>query len=1548
MSTKIKVFLSHNSADKPAVETLAFRLRAVAENDIEPWLDKWNLIPGDPWQKELENEIGTCAVAAVFVGPHGFGSWHHEEMRTLISRRVEDRTGSFRVIPVLLPGAERGARSSLPKFLVNTTWVEFHHTLDDDEAFQRLVRSIRGKPDVPPPPPGALAACPYRGLKYFDIGDSHLFFGRAAVTEWLVDDVRKTLRAGSEAPRFVAILGASGSGKSSLARAGLYEALKKGAIEGSDNWLFVPPLRPGSNPLESLEIEFLKAAAGSPHLASVATHLKELATNPAALHRAARQLVSDSSPPRRVFLFVDQFEEIFTECDKAGLRGPFLAALLYAARERGGPVIVVLAMRADFYPKVAAFEELARVMDQHQFLVGPMSEDELRQAIEVPAYRAGADFDPGLVDKLIEDVRGQPGALPLLQHALAALWRERVNGRQLTHDAYKTMGGLSGALEKHANRIFDVLTPDQQKLCEHLFLRLVHPGEGAEDTKRRVPLTELTSSGNPVVVAKLIATLSHEDNRLIITEGGDESKSNAPAAPDAKDTLHSASPAFVEVAHEALIRSWSRLRKWIDADRSGLRTHRRLTEAAKEWEDKRRHPEFLYSSGRLAIAREWTASHRDQLTKIENEFLAASRKAERVKTVLTATLVALIVGILGWIAFWGVWSQYNTYWAELGGSERPNELIITRQLKHGAPFKVSTGFTRDLLLFGSVTNFGFPVPNARADWRMLENKLVPSARARLQFATRLDGIGGATTNELVGILSRIDLDEIGPSDLALLVSADPKVGLDFLNAILKVATPKHLGTANTVLLKLLPKLPTDKIRTQTDLLTDSIVRAVVASEDPFEEDVISELELGHGLVPLIDSALALSNSTDIDEQSMGLALLGIRSGKFPGVRATQAINAIIDGLKHRNSNVIANAALALEQRHFLLPADRIVEVAERLVTNLGDKSLVSAHPKMVSTLTLLAPRLADKQIRLVAEAVYGALSNGDLLVSSAAMHALVALRGSLPAERLSLVIDALIRSVTDREFAYETSVAELGLLAKHMSADQMNRVTGLLRNLLQSKETKDKLAAADAFGHLSTMLPIDDVVEATVAAHLAIAGLKYSEWHEGEASLEVLFRSVPPQRIQDCIKQILGMLSKNVGDSPRLLHFYSFPEEVAGVAAYSLLTIVNDETAGFQRGFAANWINAFHFNIPERQTESLRTALLLATKSKDNLLRKAAIAGLTRMSERWPSGRRAELIDSMLESLRDSDDDVVVLAMDALIAWCIATQDKRFDEVANALLAVLMKHRPEFSLVRHPILIRLGEDLPPHRRQKVVEMLWSDWKEGRRDFYSRDRSSALNSFVVLRETLPAEFRTNASDLVENLLGELKDKDGNSKFAAADALGHFADEWPPDRVGLIGDSLLAALKGGDADIELAAVEAFGKFAKRFGPAQRAQCFLALVERVRRQPHKGESSDNDQRLRAACYNSLRKLTAVDSEPETRVLLKNLEHLDSRERLLAIYTLPRRTLAPAELEQIRRLRNDPQNRPWVRMAALETLVEIAREEQAVAAEKEKTKQKPKPDDE
>src|SRR5512142_3087166 len=226
-SFKYHVFLSHNSADKPAVEELAVRLR---REGIEPWLDKWNLIPGDPCQPAMERALTDCATCAVFIGPGGLGPWQNEEMRAAIDRRVGERGDQFRVIPVLLPGTERPERGKLPLFLTATTWVEFRRSLDDEEVFRRLVCGIRGQEPGPGPGGGSFAGqCPYRGLEVFDVEHTPFFFGREALTEWLVVALRAS-PSGQE-NRFLAILGASGSGKSSLARAGLIPTLRRGALE---------------------------------------------------------------------------------------------------------------------------------------------------------------------------------------------------------------------------------------------------------------------------------------------------------------------------------------------------------------------------------------------------------------------------------------------------------------------------------------------------------------------------------------------------------------------------------------------------------------------------------------------------------------------------------------------------------------------------------------------------------------------------------------------------------------------------------------------------------------------------------------------------------------------------------------------------------------------------------------------------------------------------------------------------------------------------------------------------------------------------------------------------------------------------------------------------------------------------------------------------------------------------------------------------------------------------------------------------------------------
>ena len=251
-----------------------------------------------------------------------------------------------------------------------------------------------------------------------------------------------------------------------------------------------------------------------------------------------------------------------------------------------------------------------------------MTAAELREAIEQPAFLVGCEPEPGLTERLLADVEGQPGALPLLQFALTEVWKKR-DVRRLTLRAYTELGkddkgeqrGIEGVLDHRANEIYRNLTPVDQDLCRRLFLRLVQPGEGTEDTKRRVSYRELLPDdpARAEAVWKLVQTLASRDARLITTEGTD------------------ATEGAVEVAHEALIRGWTQLRQWVDAERTGLRIHRRLTEDAQEWADARPEAkeDFLYSGARLAVCREWVATHRDELNPIEGAFLAASEEAER-------------------------------------------------------------------------------------------------------------------------------------------------------------------------------------------------------------------------------------------------------------------------------------------------------------------------------------------------------------------------------------------------------------------------------------------------------------------------------------------------------------------------------------------------------------------------------------------------------------------------------------------------------------------------------------------------------------------------------------------------------------------------------------------------------------------------------------------------------------------------------------------------------------------------------------------------------
>jgi hypothetical protein len=420
-------------------------------------------------------------------------------------------------------------------------------------------------------------------------------------------------------PRFIAVVGASGSGKSSFVRAGLLAAVKAASSDGAESPR-VALLTPGEHPVDELADAVSVANGGA-----AGALAEELRDDPSALEHATRHI-----EPAGLVIAVDQFEELFTLCDDDGERRCFVDALIAAWRDPTSPVVVIVALRADFYGRVAAFPELAAAVVAHQTLIGPMGTMDLRRAIELPAAKSGLLLQPGLVDTMLEDLAGEPGALPLLSHALLETCKRR-RRLMLTVGGYREAGGVRGAIAQTAERTLQSLPEADRAVARMIFLSLTDLGEGAEPTRRRVDRAELAAPPRPAQsVDGVLGILA--DARLISLE---------------QDA--------VVVAHEALIRHWPRLRGWIEADRAGLLIHRHLSAAVREWDTLKREPASLYRGARLATASEWASDHNEHISQLERDFLTASRMSEerrtrrlRVLASALATLTALVAALAVW------------------------------------------------------------------------------------------------------------------------------------------------------------------------------------------------------------------------------------------------------------------------------------------------------------------------------------------------------------------------------------------------------------------------------------------------------------------------------------------------------------------------------------------------------------------------------------------------------------------------------------------------------------------------------------------------------------------------------------------------------------------------------------------------------------------------------------------------------------------------------------------------------------------------------------
>ena len=463
----------------------------------------------------------------------------------------------------------------------------------------QLVREQARTLSIPVTP--AEGMCPFKGLASFEPVDADFFFGRERLVAELA---ARLVGAGS-----LGIVGPSGSGKSSVLRAGLLPALAGGVLPSSESWRRLL-LRPGEHPMEELR-RVLVSGADDP------------------VEGALDSLPGDS----RLLLAVDQLEELFTACRSEDERATFADTLARAAADPEGRAVVVVALRADFYGRFASYPGLAGLMGNH-VSVGPMQASELRRVVELPAERVGLRVEPELADALIDDVEGEPGALPLLSTALLELWQKR-HDDTLALAAYREAGGVHGAVARLADSTYARIPDGRKQLVRAIMLRLVGEGEGDAPVRRRAPLAELDLERNRAA-DDVLATLA--DGRLVTVSEGS-----------------------VEVAHEALLREWPRLREWIEEDTEGRRLRRRITQAATEWDAAGRDQSELYRGARLATALDWTADHALEVNELEREFVTQSREASekettrvrrtnhRLRGLLAGVAVLLLLAVVGGI-----------------------------------------------------------------------------------------------------------------------------------------------------------------------------------------------------------------------------------------------------------------------------------------------------------------------------------------------------------------------------------------------------------------------------------------------------------------------------------------------------------------------------------------------------------------------------------------------------------------------------------------------------------------------------------------------------------------------------------------------------------------------------------------------------------------------------------------------------------------------------------------------------------------------------------
>lgn len=486
---------------------------------------------------------------------------------------------------------------------------------------------------------------PYKGLRAFNVEDAADFFGRGG----LVQQLANRLQINTPFSNFLALVGPSGMGKSSVIRAGLIPAIRKGQlIEGSDSW-FITDMVPDQDPLDALQTALWRIAVQDSD--QIADHL---CSSDDGLTVATQAILP---PQGEMLLFIDQFEELFANENDSETIQRFLMLIHSAVVNPDSCIKVIIALRADYYDRPLNFSEFSELLRARSEVIGPLTIDELELAITEPLRELGVAFEQGLAAAIITDVYQQPGALPMLQYTLTELF-DRREDRTMTADAYHMIGGVLGALTRKAEEVFTSLSEDHQEVAKKLFLRLVALGDGADDSRRRAHLSELLAL-DPEAMSSVIKSFG--DARLLTFDRDSASRETT-----------------IEVAHEAIIRQWERLRTWIDDFRDDFRQFRLFRSAFEQWVANDKDESFLLVGTRLDRFNEWHRATAVVLgealqsfldTSNQYQILQANQEAARQQQVidlrraamsrLRQVVLALILGLTVAIALLGVVIREN-------------------------------------------------------------------------------------------------------------------------------------------------------------------------------------------------------------------------------------------------------------------------------------------------------------------------------------------------------------------------------------------------------------------------------------------------------------------------------------------------------------------------------------------------------------------------------------------------------------------------------------------------------------------------------------------------------------------------------------------------------------------------------------------------------------------------------------------------------------------------------------------------------------------------